>query len=132
MEIGWLKEFNAHLSELEKEYDLTDLETEDDKYDDNSYWNKIGQLSVFGHNMNANGYHFLYEIKGLSSQILFGLKASLLFNKLRSNEKGKPNIYNHRYTFLLESTIHGVYAYWNRVALLLNYYLVKKFDKKRS
>ncbi|MEI5984901.1 hypothetical protein VJ786_08300 [Sphingobacterium sp. PU5-4] len=129
--IDWLKSYNKSLSQFEEEYSLTDLLTEDDKYYPNSYWNRIVRLSAFDKNMEENGYHFLYEIQGLSSQIHFGLKNCLFFDSLRSKKIGFPNQYNHRYAFFVESTVHAVYAYWNRVASFINFNFEKPFGKRQ-
>ncbi|WP_159637959.1 hypothetical protein [Sphingobacterium composti Ten et al. 2007 non Yoo et al. 2007] len=129
--IDWLESYNDSLFQIEKEYSLTDLHTEDEKFAENSYWNRIGNLSIFSKNMEENGYHFLYEIQGLSSQIHFGLKNCLFFDSLRSKRIGFPNLYNHRYGFFVESTVHAIYAYWNRVAGFINFYFEKPFGKRQ-
>lgn len=129
--MDWLESYNVALFQIEKDYSLTDLQSEDNKYSETSYWNRLANLSVFSKNMEENGYHFLYEIQGLSSQILFGLKNCLFFDTLRSKKIGYPNIYNHRYGFFVESTVHQVYAYWNRVAIFINFYFDKPLKKKQ-
>jgi hypothetical protein len=124
----WMYEFEIALTAIENKFELTDLLTAQGNNED--YWNRIGNVSAFEKMMDEYGYHFLYEIQGLSSQIHFGLKMCLLFRSLRSNDRMMVNKCNHRYTFLLESTIHNIYAYWNRVGLFLNYYLENKSHKK--
>lgn len=94
-------------------------------YDDNCYWPRLARLSFFNKLFDGHRYHFLYEIQGLSSQIHFGLASCFLYKDKISTAKGRPNIYNHRYTFSIESTIHCIYSYWNRVGLVLNTYLKK-------
>lgn len=88
-----------------------------DVYDDNCYWPRLAKLSFFNKLYVEHRYHFLYEIQGLSSQIHFGIANCILFRDKISTVRGKPNIYNHRYTFMIESTIHCIYSYWNRVGL---------------
>lgn len=94
-------------------------------YSDDCYWPRLANLSFFEKLYKEHRYHFLYEIQGLSSQIHFGIANCFLFRDQISTETGKPNIYNHRYTFMIESTIHSIYSYWNRVGLVLNTYLKK-------
>ena len=131
IDLDWISGYNNSLSRIEKEYSLTDILTEDNKYDVNSYWERIGNLSAFDRNMEENGYHFLYEIQGLSSQIYYGVKNCLFFDSLRSKKIGFPNQYNHRYAFFVESTVHAVYAYWNRVASFINFSFEKSFGKRQ-
>lgn len=101
-------------------------------YDDNCYWPRLARLSFFHKLFDGHRYHFLYEIQGLSSQIHFGLANCFLYRDKISTVKGKPNNYNHRYTFMIESTIHCIYAYWNRVGLVLNTYLKKPKQIKNT
>lgn len=129
--IDWLAQYNKSLTQVEKQYSLTDLLTEDNKYDSNSYWQRIANLSAFRRNMDENGYHFLYEIQGLSNQIHYGVKNCLFFDSLRNKKIGFPNIYNHRYAFFVESKAHAVYAYWNRVACFINFNFEQPFKKRR-
>lgn len=100
-------------------------------YDDNDYWSRLGRLSFFNKLFKEYRYHFLYEIQGISVQLHFGLANCFLFREKISHERGRPNPYNHRYTFMIESTIHCIYAYWNRVGLVLNTYLKNPKEIKR-
>ena len=97
----------------------------DNPYYDDSYWIRLSRLSFFKKIEEENGYHFLHEIQSLSNQIHFGLATCFLLKDSMSSKYDNPNVYNHRYTFMIESIIHGIYAYWNRVALALNTYLKK-------
>jgi len=96
------------------------------------YWERLARLSFFPKLFDGYRYHFLYEVQGLSSQIHFGILNCFLFRDAISTEPGRPNAFNHRYTFMIESTIHGIYSYWNRVGLVLNTYLKVPKDVKRT
>lgn len=102
------------------------------KFYEESYWDKLARLSFFNKLYEEHRYHFLYEIQGLSSQIHFGIASCILFRDKISTVTGKPNHYNHRYTFMIESTIHCIYSYWNRVGLVFNTYLKNPKDIKRT
>ncbi|RZK50095.1 MAG: hypothetical protein EOO99_02600 [Pedobacter sp.] len=129
--IDWVESYNKSLSQIEEEYSLTELLTQYKEHDPNSYWGRIAKLSAFRKDRDENKYHFLFEIEVLSSQIHFGLKNCLFFDSLKSKKRESPNIYNHRYTFFVESTIHAIYAYWNRVARFINFNFEKPFGKRQ-
>jgi hypothetical protein len=96
------------------------------------YWERFAHLSFFEKLFNEHKYHFLYEIQGLSSQIHFGIINCFLFRDMISMVTGRPNQYNHRYTFMIEATIHEIYSYWNRVGLAINTYLKTPNNIKRT
>ncbi|RZK25559.1 MAG: hypothetical protein EOO43_05210 [Flavobacterium sp.] len=127
----FLHHYNRTLDKISLERNLTNLKSQDDVIDNNGYWNRLANIKAIEHNINTYDYHFLYEIQGLSSQIHFGIASCILFRPQISTKTGKPNSYNHRYTFMIESTVHCIYSYWNRVALVLNTYLTKPKDVKR-
>lgn len=113
-------------------FEINNLISIQNLYDDDSYWNRLARLSFFNKLYDEHQYHFLYEIQGLSSQIHFGIVNCILFRDQISTERGRPNVYNHRYTFMIESTIHCIYSFWNRVGLVLNTYLKKPKEIKRT
>lgn len=102
------------------------------RLDDDWYWPRLARLSFFEKLFQEHRCHFLYEIQALSSQIHFGMASCFLYRDKISTRRGRPNMYNHRYSFMIESTIHCIYAYWNRVGLVLNTYLKKPKDIKRA
>ncbi|SDH29281.1 hypothetical protein [Mucilaginibacter gossypii] len=119
------------LEEITDKYEINNL-ISIQKHLEDSYWDKLARLSFFTKLFDEHHYHFLYEIQGLSSQIHFGIVNCILFRDKISLDKGRPNVYNHRYTFMIESTIHCIYSYWNRVGLVLNTYLKNPKDIKRT
>lgn len=119
------------ISIVSKQYKIRNLISIQKYHDENNYWNRLANFRFFRKLRDDYNYHFLYEIQGLSSQLHFGLAYCFLFRDKRSQIRGVPNVYNHRYTFMIESTIHTIYAYWNRVALVLNTYLKTPKDLKR-
>lgn len=125
------QDFDQSIREVSKNYELNNLLNIDSKMDGQGYWPRIAALSFFDKLYKQHRYHFLYEIQGLSNQIHFGIASSLLFREKMSMERGRPNGYNHRYAFMVESTIHTIYSYWNRVALVLNTYLKTPLFKER-
>jgi hypothetical protein len=129
-DLDWLDEYNRSLNKVENEYSLTDIRKENISDDENYYWNRIIRLSAFEKNNVENGYDFPYEIEALSSQILFGTKNCLVFYSLRG-EIGYPNQYTHRYSFFVESTVHAVYAYFNRFAVMVNFNFCKPLPKRK-
>ncbi|WP_286883082.1 hypothetical protein [Sphingobacterium sp. UBA5980] len=116
---------NQAMLNISDELEITNLVGIQNHYDDNCYWPRLARLSFFNKLYDAYGYHFLYEIQALSSQIHFGIASCFLFRDKISTVSGRPNVYNHRYTFMIESSIHSIYSYWNRVGLVLNTYLKK-------
>jgi hypothetical protein len=108
---------------ITEQYDINNLEATEDVYDIYGYWNRFVEFKFHDKLDNENGYDFVNEIQSLSNQIHFGLASCFLLRAKISTKGGFPNQYNHRYTFMIESTIHCVYAYWNRVAHALNTYL---------
>lgn len=126
----FIEGLNKSFLKLTDELKLSNLLQNDNYSDEDSYWNRIANLKVFETNMEDNGYHFLYEIQALSNQIHFGVLNCLLYKDIRSKQSGFPNQYNHRYTFMLESTIHCIYSFWNRVAGILNFYLHEPIKKR--
>ncbi|MFD2556300.1 hypothetical protein [Sphingobacterium tabacisoli] len=128
--MNFIFEYNQVLKQLSEQSKLSNLLQLDNKLSDDGYWDRFARLSVIDKYIEGYGYHLLYEIQSLSNQIHFGVLNCLLFRPLVSLDKTDPNIYNHRLTFMMESTIHCIYGYWNRIALLLNLYLEKPLDKK--
>ncbi|WP_207534892.1 hypothetical protein [Desertivirga arenae] len=122
---------NREIQRVSDEFNIKNLISIQDYYNENDYWPCLANFSFFNKLFDVHHYHFLYEIQGLSSQIHFGLANCFLLRDKISQRRGRPNIFNHRYTFMIESTIHCVYAYWNRVGLVLNTYLIKPKDLKR-
>ncbi|SDM33761.1 hypothetical protein SAMN05421813_11017 [Daejeonella rubra] len=131
-----MEEFYEYLDnsvlEISKQFNISNLIAIQDVYDENDYWTRLANFSFFNKIFDEHRYHFLYEIQGLSCQIHFGLANCFLFRDKISAKQGRPNVYNHRYTFMIESTIHCIYAYWNRVGLVLNTYLKTLKDIKRT
>lgn len=119
------------ISKISQQYGIRNLISIQNFYDDNDYWPRLANFSFFNKLFDVHRYHFLYEIQGLSSQLHFGLANCFLLREKISHKRGRPNIYNHRYTFMIESTIHSIYAYWNRVGLVLNTYLRNPKELKR-
>jgi len=120
------------IMEITDKHEIKNLISIKKLYGNSSYWDRLARLSFFNKLFDEHRYHFLYEIEGLSSQIHFGIANCFLLREKISTERGKPNTYNHRYTFMLESTIHGIYSYWNRVGLVLNTYLKTPKEIKRT
>lgn len=120
------------IQRITDQYNIKNLITIRNFYNPNDYWPRLASLSFFNKLFEGYRYHFLYEIQGLSSQIHFGLASCFLLRDKISQRRGRPNVYNHRYTFMIESTIHAIYAYWNRVGLVLNTYLKAPKDIKRT
>src|SRR5690606_32766811 len=108
------KSLDDSISIVSEQYNIRNLISIQKYHDDNDYWPRLANFSFFRKLFDNHKYHFLYEIQGLSSQLHFGLANCFLFRDKISKIKGRPNIYNHRYTFMIESTIHTIYAYWNR------------------
>lgn len=123
-------EYNYVLEQLSEQNKLNNLLQLDNKFSSDGYWDRFAHLEILDKYIDGYGYHLLYEIQSLSNQIHFGVLNCLLFQPLVSYDKTDPNIYNHRLTFMMESTIHCIYGYWNRIALLLNLFLEKPLDKK--
>jgi len=117
--------------EISTQYEISNLMSIQDYQDKNDYWPRLAKLSFFNKIFDEHRYHFLYEIQGLSCQLHFGIVNCILFRDKISTTVGKPNMYNHRYTFMIESTIHCIYSFWNRVALVINTYLKKPEKKSR-
>ena len=113
----------TEIQEITKDYKIKNLMSLQDRTNKNCYWPRLGNLRFFSKLREEYGYHFLYEIQSLSNQIHYGIVQCLLLRDKICTRKGHPNIYNHRYTFMLESSIHCIYSYWNRVGLALNIYL---------
>lgn len=128
--MNFIFEYNEVLKQLSEQNNLSNLLQLDNKYTDDGYWNRFTRLETVDKYIEGYGYHLLYEIQSLSNQIHFGVLNCLLFRPLVSFDKTDPSIYNHRLTFMMESTIHCIYGYWNRIALLLNLYLEKPLEKK--
>ena len=128
----YFTQFDQALRTITDEYEILNLIAIERPNGQSGYWERLARLSFFNKLYDQYRYHFLYEIQGLSSQIHFGIANSILFRDQISTVRGKPNLYNHRYTFMIESTIHGIYAYWNRVGLALNTYLKKPINIKRT
>ena len=124
-------ELDKAIGDVTDKYEITNLFSVQKFYQD-SYWDRLARLSFFNKLFDEHRYHFLYEIQGLSSQIHFGIASCFLFRDKISIEIGKPNVYNHRYTFMIESTIHCIYSFWNRVGLVLNTYLKNPKELKRT
>lgn len=118
--------------EITKNYRITNLMGLEDRNNNNCYWPRLGKLRFFSKLRNEHGYHFLYEIQTLSNQIHYGIVQCFLLRDKICTLRGHPNIFNHRYTFMLESTIHCIYSYWNRVGLALNTYLKKPKNIKNT
>ncbi|TWI15665.1 hypothetical protein [Sphingobacterium siyangense] len=127
----YFTEMNIALKEVTDEYGIMNLISIQKFYED-SYWERLASLSFFNKLYDEYRYHFLYEIQGLSSQIHFGIASSILFRDKISIKTGSPNVYNHRYTFMIESTIHCIYSFWNRVGLVLNTYLKNPKELKKT
>ncbi|WP_231491870.1 hypothetical protein [Pedobacter sp. Leaf170] len=127
----YLFELDEAIKDISEKYEITNLSMIQKFYQD-TYWDRFARLSFFNKLYDEYRYHFLYEIQGLSSQIHFGIASCILFRDKISTETGKPNVYNHRYTFMIESTVHAIYSYWNRVGLVLNTYLKKPKELKRT
>ena len=119
------------ISTVSERYGIRNLMSIQKFYDEKDYWPRLANSSFFHKLFDTHRYHFLYEIQGLSSQLHFGLANCFLLREKISHKRGRPNIYNHRYTFMIESTIHSIYAYWNRVGLVLNTYLKNPKELKR-
>ena len=128
----YFENLDTALRNISEEIGIINLQGEQSRLDDDWYWPRLARLSFFEKLFQEHRYHFLYEIQALSSQIHFGLAHCFLFRNKISTRRGRPNMYNHRYTFMIESTIHGIYAYWNRVGLVLNTYLKEPKDIKRT
>ncbi|MGX1639949.1 hypothetical protein [Sphingobacterium sp. NPDC055431] len=128
--MNFIIEYNQVLKQLSEQNQLSNLLLLDNKFSTDGYWDRFARLEVVDKYINGYGYHLLYEIQSLSNQIHFGVLNCLLFRPLVSFDKTNPNVYNHRLTFMIESTIHCIYGYWNRIALLLNLYLEYPLDKK--
>lgn len=111
------------IEEITMDYKITNLITLDDRNGENDYWVRLATLSFFKKIREVYNYHFLYEIQSLSNQIHYGLVHCIIFRDKICILRGHPNIFNHRYPFMLESSIHCIYSYWNRVGLVLNTYL---------
>lgn len=130
------QDYYSHLDQairkITDDYGINNLNAIERRNGENGYWERFAKLSFFKKLFDEHRYHFLYEIQGLSSQIHFGIVNSILFREKISKVRGRPNLYNHRYTFMIESTIHGIYAYWNRVGLALNTYLKSPLELKRT
>ncbi|WP_312365588.1 hypothetical protein [Sphingobacterium sp.] len=129
--MDFFDQYNDKLYELSQEYGLINLLSIDRHYKDGGYWNRFAKLKAVEQYIDGYNYHLLYEIQSLSNQVHFGILNCLLFRPLISVERIEPNVYNHRLTFMIESTIHGIYAYWNRIALLLNLYLNNPLAKEK-
>lgn len=129
-----MNDFFSNLDQVAREtsakYEINDLISIYNYCDQNNYWNRLAALSFFNKLHDEHRYHFLYEIQVLSCQLHFGIINCILFRDKISTTVHKPNKYNHRYTFMIESTIHCVYSFWSRVALVINSYLKK--PKKKS
>jgi hypothetical protein len=119
------------VKEVSIKHEINNLLSIEDPYDKNGYWSRLVKLSFFNKLFDEHRYHFLYEIQGLSTQIHFGIVNCIMFKNQISTERGRPNVYNHRYTFMIESTIHCIYSFWNRVGMVLNTYLKKPKAIKR-
>lgn len=128
--MDFLDGYNKRLKELSELNRLSNLLQLDNHFTDDGYWNRFARLAATDRYINDYNYHLLYEIQSLSNQIHFGVLNCLLFQPHISLDKLNPSFYNHRLTFMIESTIHGVYGYWNRIALFLNLYLEKPLNKK--
>lgn len=124
--------YDEALREVTIKFKIRNLSNIQKPYDDNDYWPRLARGSYFEKLFKEHHYHFLYEIQGLSSQIHYGIANALLLRDKISTVHGDPNVYNHRYTFMLESSIHSIYSYWNRVGLVLNTYLKKPYDIKHT
>lgn len=116
--------------DISSQFEINNLISIEDRYNKDDYWPRLARLSFFNKLFDEHRYHFLYEIQGLSCQIHFGIINCILFRDKISTTR-KPNEYNHRYTFMIESTIHCIYSFWNRVALVINTYLKKPEKKSR-
>lgn len=116
---------NDEIIRITNQFNIINIQSLEDLHNPNCYWPRLANLSFFRKLREDFNYHFLYEIQGLSNQIHFGIATSFLFREYISEVPGRPNEYNHRLTFSLESSIHCIYAYWNRVANALNTYLIK-------
>jgi hypothetical protein len=127
----YFSQLDQAIKETTDKYEIINLFSIQKFYEE-SYWDRLARLSFFNKLYEEHRYHFLYEIQGLSSQIHFGIASCILFRDKISTETGKPNAYNHRYTFMIESTIHCIYSYWNRVGLVLNTYLKNQKEIKRT
>lgn len=124
-------DLNSAYKQLSIKHKINNLESVLRGDGSKDYWSRLAKGSYFEKLFTRYKYHFLYEIIGLQSQIHFGILNCLFYRDLISTERGRPNVWNHRFTFMIESTIHGIYSYWNRVALVLNTYLKKPKDLKR-
>lgn len=122
---------NKEIKRITDYYKIVNIQSLDNVHDPNGYWQRFANLSFFRKLRDDFNYHFLYEIQGLSNQIHFGIATSYLFRNYISEVLGRPNEYNHRFTYSLESSIHGIYAYWNRVANGLNTYLKNPYPLKK-
>lgn len=128
----YFSDLDEAVMKISIQYEIKNLYNIQNRYDENDYWPRLSKGKYFEKLYKKHKYHFLYEIQGLSSQIHFGLVSCFLFREKISIEPGNPNVYNHRYTFMIESTIHGIYSFWNRVGLVLNTYLTKPFSIKKT
>lgn len=126
----YFENLDVAISNISDQIRINDLQGIQQFYDNNCYWQRLANLSFFHKLLDGYRYHFLYEIQVLSNQIHFGLANCFLYRDKISTIIGQPNLYNHRYTFMIESTIHCIYAYWNRVGLVFNTYLKSPKDIK--
>lgn len=78
--------------EISNQYKISILISIQDFYDNNDYWRRLSKLSFFNKLFEEYGYHFLYEIQGLSCQLHFGIVNCILFRDKISNTVGKPNM----------------------------------------
>ena len=121
---------NKEIKRITNYYKIMNIQSLNNVHDPRGYWQRFANLRFFHKLRYDFNYHFLFEIQGLSNQIHFGIATSYLFREYISEVPGRPNEYNHRFTYSLESSIHGIYAYWNRVANGLNTYLKSPYTLK--
>lgn len=97
-----------------------------------NYWERLAKLGFYIKLLDEYNYDFIQEAQVLSNQIHFGIINCILFKDKIGINRGQPTVFNHRYTFMIESTIHCIYSYWNRVGLALNTYLKKPLPLKAT